>query len=169
MTSISNLKLRPMSQDDFKTYYQLVSDPKIAQGARFQPAKDWSNAKELFKDDLNHAMSYAVILNDEMIGMVSLYTTVGSHGEPNQSCLELADMMLPKYQNHGYMGKTLGMLINRLKAHSHVQRLVALVAENNVPSRKVLLKNHFHNYRSVLNMAINQEDLVYQLDLRLNS
>ena len=156
------IKLRSLQMADIKSYYQIVKEPSVARGANFPGVKTLEQAQKMLATDLKSGRSLAIILHRQLIGVVNLYPTIGKGGVPNDHRLELGYFMNPVYQNRGYMTDAVNQLIGLVERSPKVRKLVADVSEDNVASIKVLKRNGFVSYRSVLDLTQNHEDLIFE-------
>ncbi len=160
--------LRPLRLNDLQNYYLIVRDPQIARLASFPRANNLRQARRLLTDDLRSAEAWAIVLkrNRRMIGVISLYATLASDSAPNLRCRELGYMLNRRFWHQGYMTNALGILVKLLNRRGNVKKLLADVNDNNIASRRVLEKNYFVNYRSVMDFKTNETDLIYELKIK---
>lgn len=156
------IRLRPLRGTDVRAYYQIVKEPSVASGANFPVANDLKQARRLLKTDLRSGRSLAITLKRQLIGVISLYATIGKGGAPDDRHLELGYFMRPESQGRGYMTRAVRLIINRVRKSARVTKLVADVGEDNPASIRVLERNGFASYRSVLDLARDYEDLIFE-------
>ncbi len=130
------LILRPLQEEDFENLYKIGSDPLIWE---MHPAKDRyqeSVFKIFFSDAILSKGAFAVIdkMTDEIIGSTRFHTISES-----KNAIEIGWTFLARKYWGGVYNKSMKCLMMGY-AFNFVENIVFYIGENNIRSRKALVK-----------------------------
>lgn len=153
------LHLRQLTENDAEIVYALTSRPEVAQYMRFEQHTDPSQALSLIHE--YDAFPSWLITEKESGLPVGVFAckpgeTAGEYG--------LSTFTAPECWNKGYSTEVLSAMIPVLRQKG-VQTLTAHVVADNTGSRRVLLKNGFTEWKTLVFPDLPQGLIVYRYDL----
>ncbi|PEY32194.1 GNAT family N-acetyltransferase [Bacillus cereus] len=138
------LNLKKFEVTDFKEYFQLVSNEQVMAQIteRAIPLKEAQvNYQKLLERNEKHELygSYKVYdsITNEFIGLGHL-----TLNEKEREEAEIGYMILPTYWGKGY-GTTIAKQLIELAKQTKANVLKAIIDPENIPSRKILIKQGF--------------------------
>ncbi|WP_243521623.1 GNAT family N-acetyltransferase [Bacillus pseudomycoides] len=138
------LNLKRFEVTDFKEYFQLVSNEQVMAQIteRAIPLKEAQvNYQKLLERNEKHELygSYKVYdsVTNEFIGLGHL-----TLNEKEREEAEIGYMILPTYWGKGY-GTTIAKQLIELAKQTKTNVLKAIIDSENIPSRKILIKQGF--------------------------
>ncbi|WP_040213491.1 GNAT family N-acetyltransferase [Clostridium polynesiense] len=133
------------SEEDFPYYFSLVSDEKVMAMVteRAIPLEEAENNFErlLLKNERHEEFgSYKIYISStrEFIGLAKL-----DLDEDNPLEAELGYLIRPDYWGKGYGSEAAELIISKAEKLHELRRITAIIDPNNIPSKKILLKNGF--------------------------
>lgn len=139
------IKIEKFAKEDFPNYFRLVGDMKIM-AMITERALPLDEAKAEFERRIENNKlhddfgSFKIVdsLSNEFIGLVKLEIE-----EANSEEAELGYMILPEHWGKGVAGRMAKQLVGVAKTTPTLKKLFAIIDPDNVPSRKILVKNGF--------------------------
>ena len=139
------LKLKKFSENDFQSYFELVSDERVMAMITERPlgleeaTRDFEKLIENNNLDLNFG-SYKISNAEtgEFLGFAKLEI---EHKKGSEA--EIGYMILPKHWGKGIPGKITRQLIEKAKVQKSIKGLFAIIDPKNLASRKILTNNRF--------------------------
>ena len=139
------LLLRPISNDDCQSVFDIYSDPAAMQYWSCLPFNDIGQAEELISSAISAAQSnrsllLAVVLksSNELIGTMSLFNL---HAESKRA--EIGYLLAPSHWRQGLMSEALSAFIEFCFEELDLNRLEADIDPNNTASSAILKKFGF--------------------------
>ncbi|WP_172919162.1 GNAT family N-acetyltransferase [Capnocytophaga canis] len=139
--------LSKFEDKDFEHYFQLVGDIRVMEmiTERAIPLEEAKNdfVKELTKNQIHPDFGIFKIINTEnhcFIGFTKLEVETSESKEA-----ELGYMILPEFWGKGFAGKVAKYLVDFVQNHPQIEELFAIIDPKNIPSRKILINNHFEH------------------------
>jgi ribosomal-protein-alanine N-acetyltransferase len=141
----SRLRFRRLDDTDANEIYALRSNPETMKYIPRPLVKNHEDALAHIKlinekIDENIDINWAVTEkdNDKCIGIMGFYRT-----QPENYRTELGYMILPEYQNKGYVSEAVATLLNYAFNTLNFHSIEAVIDPNNRASERVLQKNGF--------------------------
>ncbi|VXB66471.1 Alanine acetyltransferase [Flavobacterium sp. 9AF] len=139
------LHFRALQQTDVNEIFALRSNPELMQ---YIPRPLVTNLEEAMahikmiqdKVEANEAINWAVTEKgkDKLISLIGFYRT-----ELDNYRSEIGYMLLPEYQNKGYITEAIQILLNYGFGQMGLHSVEAIIDPRNIASAKVLEKNGF--------------------------
>ena len=130
---------------DFSEYFQLVSDPSVMKmiTERAIPVDeariDFEQLMERNKLNKNFGnFKILTVSSNEFVGLAKLELN-----EENKVEAELGYMILPLYWGKGIASHVARKLVGHAKQQKSLERVMAIIDPENIPSRKILINNGF--------------------------
>ena len=146
--SVENLILRPYSNSDLQSLYEIASIPYVADRSGWPHHRDINDTIQVSNRFLEEKTCFSIVLSNKMIGFIHLETVdedlaihikdFVSYDNP----LFLSYTLHPNYWNKGITTKVVNAVINYLSTTKY-DLLVSGHYVDNLPSGAVLLKNGF--------------------------
>ncbi len=135
------VNLRVIESTDFDLYAEWLNDPNFIGEYVFNRQRSIIEIQKAFSERAADSCTFIVEKKDgTRIGIASHFITkYGGFA----SIQEIGYAMIPNERGKGYTAKAVGMLVDYLFLLKDIQRIQALVNEENTPSKRVLEKNGF--------------------------
>ncbi|CEN45675.1 GCN5-related N-acetyltransferase [Capnocytophaga canis] len=139
--------LSKFEDKDFEHYFQLVGDIRVMEmiTERAIPLEEAKNDfdKELTKNQIHPDFGIFKIINCENQSFVGLAKLEIEASDSKEA--ELGYMILPEFWGKGVAGEVAKYLVDFAQNHPQIEELFAIIDPKNIPSRKILINNHFEH------------------------
>ncbi|TET07613.1 MAG: N-acetyltransferase [Candidatus Thorarchaeota archaeon] len=135
------INLRVIENEDYELYAEWLNDPKFIGEYVFNRQRSIIEIKKAFSERNPDSCTFIVEKKDgTRIGIASHFITkYGGFA----SIQEIGYAMIPNERGKGYTTEVVGILVDYLFLLKDIQRIQALINEENTPSKRVLEKNGF--------------------------
>ena len=145
MIRLDDFILEKIESKDLPLHYRLVSDVRVmkmitGKGMNMAEAEE-KFARILSANLLHPVLGYFKITNHrtgQFIGVAKIELK-----EQNAEAAELGYLLLPEFWGAGIAGKIAKKLIELAREENKLYKLYAIIDPQNLPSRKILVKNGF--------------------------
>ena len=148
---------RELEQTDLEELYTLTSNVNVAKYMRFDTHTSIEQTKELLEEYLKNRSS-AIIVDNEFAGVF-----IFKFDEGDNSNVSMSIFLGEKYWSKGIATQVLAYMISYGNAQGDIKKLSAYVVEENLGSRKALLKNNFVKVKCLEFEDFDSKLLVYEL------
>jgi RimJ/RimL family protein N-acetyltransferase len=139
-----NLKIRRMDAADLVSLWQIYSDPEVMRFASDPPFDDPAMMQQFYASVLAGYASgayyeLAILSGEGVIGTCSIHAF-----DAVTQQIEIGYLLQRGYWRRGIMSAALSLLIPALFTHLPLERIVAEIDPENIPSRRLVAKLGFH-------------------------
>ena len=138
------LKFKKFRENDFEDYFKLVSSEQVMAQIteRAIPLNEaHANFQKLLKRNGNYEEFGSYKVNDSVTGeYIGLGHLILNENETEEA--EIGYMLLPEFWGNGY-GNTIAKQLIELAKNTKINKLKAIIDPENIPSRKILIKQGF--------------------------
>lgn len=138
MSVLSELKIRPLTQDDLSDLFNLTSNEEVARYMRFETNTDISQAKVILDEYLQNK-AYAVMIKNKFAGVFVLK----QENEETEKTYSMSTFLAKEYWNKGYTSYLLVHIKSYARKELNAKYLKAYVVDANKGSSKALINNGF--------------------------
>jgi len=162
--------IRALAHQDYQDLYEIFSDFEVVKYQQIPPMESLEIARGATENFIKgytdkFKIRRAIILEDKMIGIVSLHSFNYETKE-----VEIGFMVNREHWGQGVMTEAASAVINYVFAHSNAKAVIAKPLPENIGSRKVINKLGFTKIdfieKGILNFRTNEyeDQLVYKLE-----
>lgn len=131
------VSLKKITLEDLEHFYEWASDPEVAKTMSWEAYSSKEQAAKFLRDVVErHPWFKAICVNDVPVGSITL-----TPGQGAGICrAELGYVLAQKYWGQGIATDAVKLALKDGFKDLNVQRIEALVAPDNIASKKVLMK-----------------------------
>ena len=137
---MEKIVLRPLIITDLDAFMVWATDPEVTRHLRWEAYSSRAAAEEFFENVVKkHPWFQAIVVNDEVIGSITLETGTGDY----RCKAELGYVSARKCWGQGFITKAVALAVERGFQEPDVVRIEAKTHLANLASQRVLEKNGF--------------------------